>query len=38
MNQYVEDLQNSILGNLNKAVDNRNLYYNNLTKTIVVLY
>lgn len=37
MNQYVEDLQNSILGNLNKAVDNRNLYYNNLTKTIVVL-
>ncbi|MFW7402279.1 mechanosensitive ion channel domain-containing protein [Vagococcus fluvialis] len=37
MNQFVEDLQNSILGNLNKAVDNRNLYYNNLTKTIVVL-
>ena len=37
MNQYVEDLQNSILENLNKAVDNRNLYYNNLTKTIVVL-
>ena len=26
MNQYVEDLQNSILGNLNKAVDKRNLY------------
>lgn len=37
LNQYIEQLQNSILDSLNRVLNNRNLYYNNLTKTIIVV-
>lgn len=37
MNQYVVDFQDSILDNLSKTISNQNLYYNHVTKTIVVI-
>ena len=37
MNQYLTDLQNSVVDSLTKTVNNRNLYYNHVTKTLIVI-
>lgn len=37
MNQYLTDLQNSVVDSLTKTVNNRNLYYNHVTKTLILI-